>query len=33
MEAFVEGFEFRLEASPGEEVVGSVYVLKVNEVS
>lgn len=33
MEAFVEGFEFGLEASPGEEVVGSVYVLKVNEVS
>lgn len=33
MEAFVEGFEFGLEASPGEEMVGSVYVLKVNEVS
>lgn len=29
----MEGFEFGLEASPGEEVVGSVYVLKVNEVS
>lgn len=33
METFVKGFEFGLEASPGEEVVGSVYVLKVNEVS